>query len=262
MCDLEVFNNTQCRIADYFSEQANRYLAYRPPYPDSLFKYLASICSHTETVWDCATGNGQAAVVLADYFERVIATDISEAQLKSAMLRQNITYLAASAEYSRLPTESVDLITVAQALHWFNLPTFYKDVVRIAKPNSIIAAWCYANSYISDEIDTMVASFYKRLLTDEVITPQRKYVSEQYKTISFPFEKIQTPDFEMSEKWTCERFIGYLRTWPGVKDYYDKYNKDIVAEIYPRLKKIWGSCENEREIRWPLYLLVGRINHY
>ena len=112
---------------DHFSGVANRYVDFRPHYPAELFDYVATLVPRTSLVWDCACGNGQATLDLAQRFERVIATDASREQIASAMPHPKVEFRVAPAEQSGLPDESVGLITVAQALHWFDLERFYAE---------------------------------------------------------------------------------------------------------------------------------------
>lgn len=102
---------------DIFSKQANSYAKYRPLYPEELFDHILQFVTERNCVWDCATGNGQAAIALAPHFKQVIATDISEKQLSLAKRYENIQYQFAAAEHTNFPDNSFDLITVAQAYH-------------------------------------------------------------------------------------------------------------------------------------------------
>lgn len=241
---------------DYFSKQSTDYARYRPRYPDSLFSYLASLVSTHDCAWDCATGNGQAALGLADHFENVIATDISEAQLRGAFQHPRIQYKVARAEAAGFPAESVDLITVAQALHWFNVDTFYEEVNRVAKPGGAIGVWCYELNTIEPDIDAIVRKYY-----DEIVgpywPPERRFVADGYRSLPFPFREIQTPIIEMQTRWDLDRLLGYLRSWSATQRYVDSRNEDPTQHIADSLRKVWGPVEKEKTVRWPLHLRIG-----
>ena len=110
---------------DHFSHASDDYRRWRPGYPDELFAWLAAMAPSRAVAWDCATGSGQAAGGLAAHFARVVATDASAAQVAEAEAFGRVEYRVAPAEDSGLPDASVDLVTVAQALHWFEFERFF-----------------------------------------------------------------------------------------------------------------------------------------
>src|ERR1700730_13525034 len=181
---------------DHFSAHASDYAKFRPHYPRELFAYLAGIASERECVWDCATGNGQAAVTLGEFFQHVIATDASEKQVANGQPHERVTYRVASAEQSGLSKESVDLVTVAQALHWFDREAFFAEAERVLKPNGVLAVWCYNLFKVAPETDRLVETFYR-----ETVGPywdfERRLVETGYRTIAFPFDELQLPEFRM-----------------------------------------------------------------
>lgn len=221
---------------DYFSTQANDYSRYRPSYPENLYEYLKTLCPQHELAWDCATGNGQAAVGLAPYFDRVIATDGSQQQINQAIPGKNIQYKVATAEHSSLENKSVDLITVAQALHWFNLDLFYEEVRRVAKPTAIIAVWCYPLVECFDKkFQTMLEEFYKTTL-GPYWPPERIHCDTGYRDLAFPFSDVKTSEFFKEYTWTIEMFAGYLSTWSAVQRYKQENNKDPVIDFLSSVK--------------------------
>jgi ubiquinone/menaquinone biosynthesis C-methylase UbiE len=141
---------------DHFSKQAVGYAKFRPRYPKVLFSYLRRIAPSRELAWDCGTGNGQAAVGLASVFDRVIATDASEKQISNAQPDERVEYRVAPAENSGIKSETLDLIMIAQALHWFDLDRFYAEARRVLKPNGVLAASAYKFFRITPEIDQLV----------------------------------------------------------------------------------------------------------
>ena len=242
---------------DRFSGHASEYARFRPHYPRALFQYLAEIAPERTCVWDCATGNGQAAVALAEFFERVIATDASEKQIASAQAHERINYRVASAERSELPSASVDVITVAQALHWFERYAFYAEAKRVLKPNGILAVWCYNLIRISPEIDRLLANFYA-----ETVGPywdfERKLVETDYSTIDFPFDELAPPAFHMEAEWSLDQVLGYLRTWSAAKNFATARGFDAVTALSESLRSLWGEAEKTRMVAWPLGVRVGR----
>lgn len=241
---------------DHFSALADGYRKYRPNYPSELFKYLSSLTPDNELAWDCATGNGQAAVALADLFSTVIATDASSKQIEQAQVHPTVEYRVTVAEDSGLEPASVDLITVAQALHWFDIPRFMQEVKRVLKPDGIIAVWTYNLFRVNSEIDAIVDDLYWNLL-DGYWAEERKMVDNGYADLTMPFEQLIPPQFTMSACWSLERVIGYLGSWSAIRKYQEANDNDLIAEMAARLKPAWGEAVLEKEISWPLSLRVG-----
>lgn len=197
---------------DLFSTQAREYAKYRPSYPKDLFQYILKFVSHKNNAWDCATGNGQAAVGLAPHFKKVFATDINEKQLSLAKQRENIQYQVSAAEQTNFPVDSFDMITVAQAYHWFRFDDFEKEVYRVAKKNAVIAIWGYSlfSTNIAP-IDKLVTKFYTEIV-GRYWDDERKYVDDNYNTIPFNFQLLPTRQFFIKKKWSKDDVIGYLNS--------------------------------------------------
>lgn len=245
-------------MKDYFSTQSALYAQFRPTYPAELFDYMLSLVKEKHTAWDCATGNGQVAKELAKYFNHVFATDISENQLKNAMQQPNITYAIAPAEKTTFKNEVFDLITVAQAIHWFNFNEFYTEVKRTLKPDGLVAVIGYGLMYINPAIDALIHKFYEDILGpfwDE----ERRYITEHYQTIPFPFHEIKTPNFTIKTKWPFEQLVGYLNTWSALQHYMQMHNQNPMDFILEPLKETWGNAES-REVNFPILLRLGKIN--
>lgn len=246
-------------FADHFSGHADDYARYRPDYPQALFLWLAGICPVRQLAWDCACGNGQAAVGLAHYFDRVIATDASENQIRNAIAAAKVEYRVATAEQSGLDSNSVDLITVAQALHWFDLDAFFTEARRVLKPGGVLAVWSYGLTHVDPEIDAVIHYLYSDLV-GSYWPMERRRVETGYADIAFPFSEIAPEDFAMEAEWTLDELTGYLRTWSAVKLYLADKGIDPVAEVEPALNKLWGEDQSRKTIRWPLNLRVGRAD--
>ena len=209
----------------------------------------------TELAWDCATGNGQAAVALADEFERVIATDASEEQVENAKPRPRVQYRVAPAEESGLESNSVDLVTVAQALHWFDLERFCGEARRVLKPQGIVAAWAYKLATVEPAIDVVVNRYYSDIVGK--YWPAERALVEKFEKLPFAFEQIETPRFEMVAEWTVEYLLGYLRTWSATQRFMAANQRDPLEEIEGELREAWE--EKARRVVWPLTVRVGRV---
>ena len=245
-------------FADHFSVVASGYASFRPSYPDTLFDYLGSLPPSGHVAWDCAAGNGQATLALTAHFERVIATDASEAQIRLAPSHPRVEYRVATAEASGLPAASIDLITVAQAVHWFDFERFYAEVRRVLVPRGSIAVWCYGKHRFDDSaMDSLLDHFYTKVV-GPYWPPERRYIEEEYRTLPFPFDEITPPTFEMHESWTLPRLLGYLRTWSATWRYREVHAEDPVVALEGELAPLWGARDETKPVRWPVALRVGR----
>jgi SAM-dependent methyltransferase len=240
---------------DHFSKQAADYAKFRPGYPQELFVYLGKIALGRQLAWDCGTGNGQAAVALASVFNRVIATDASEKQISNAQPHERVEYRVAPAENSGIQSGTIDLIMVAQALHWFDLDGFYAEAWRVLKPDSVLAASVYNLLHIEPAIDDVVNRYYYEVV-GSFWPPERKLV-EQFADLPFPFEEIGPPKFEVTAWWNLDRLIGYLRTWSSTQRFMAARGSDPVEQIIDELLALWGPAKQTREVIWPLTLRVG-----
>jgi ubiquinone/menaquinone biosynthesis C-methylase UbiE len=244
-------------MKDNFSAQAGLYAQFRPDYPGGVIDFLLKETPRQQAAWDCGTGNGQLAVKLAAHFEQVFATDMSAAQISKAAPRQNIVYKAEPAEYTAFADRQFDLITVAQAIHWFDFEAFYKEVYRTLKDDGLFAVVGYSLLYLTPEIDAVVEHFYKNI-TDPYWDKERRYVDELYRTIPFPFEEVPAPKLEQTYQWTIEQLTGYLRTWSAVQHYRKAHNgADPLLLIEADLRKSWGAAATHT-VTWPIILRAGR----
>lgn len=246
------------RFPDLFSGQAATYAAARPEYPEALYEFLASVVSARDAAWDCATGNGQAARGLARLFTRVIATDASSAQLAHAVPCDGVEYRVALAEESGLPARSVQLVTAAQALHWFDLDRFYAEVRRVTVPGSVLAAWSYGSCFAGDDVERPLRQFEFETL-GSYWHPARRWVDEGYRSIPFPFPDIPAPTFQLRVRWTLPQLGLYLSSWSAVDAYRRARGNDPVPRIIDSIAQHWGAADTVRDVTWPLALRVGRI---
>ena len=240
---------------DHFSRQAADYAIFRPGYPRELFDYLGSIAPGRQLAWDCGTGNGQAAVGLASVFDRVIATDASENQIANAEQHVRVEYHVAPAENSGIESETIDMIMVAQALHWFDLDRFYAEAQRVLKPDGILAASAYNLLQIEPAIDEVVNRYYYEVV-ESFWPPERKLV-EGFADLPFSFHELDPPKFEMRASWNLDHLVGYLRTWSSTQRFIAATGRDPLKEIMDELRVAWGAPEQTRKVIWPVVLRVG-----
>ena len=244
-------------MKDNFSTLAADYARYRPAYPEELFAFLDSLLPERGRAWDCGTGNGQVAVELAKRFREVYASDLSRRQLDHAVPAENIVYSCQEAEKTHYPRFFFDLVTVAQAIHWFDFKAFYAEVRRTAKPGALLAVMGYSLLQVSPEVDRILRKFHDETLAP-YWDPERRYVDEQYQTIPFPFEELKTPVFSHTPDWSLAHLLAYFDTWSAVKHYKDKQGRSPVELIAEELKIAWGEPEL-RKVSFPVLLRIGRI---
>ena len=243
---------------DHFSGHAQDYARYRPDYPAALYHFLANTAKRRELAWDCGTGSGQAALGLAAHFDRVIATDPSAEQIQNAARHEKINYLVAAAEQTEIPSQSVDLITAAQAAHWFDMPRFSQEARRVLKPDGLLALWCYGLTRINPVIDRIVAHYYKNVV-GPYWPPERRYIDEKYQTLAFPFTELSTPSIHMQAEWDLSEFTGYLATWSAAQRFQKEHRRNPLDSVRGFLATGWGAPQARRTVRWLLHLRIGRV---
>jgi SAM-dependent methyltransferase len=246
------------RFQDHFSRQARNYARYRPQYPDGLFAWLASEAPCRRLAWDCGTGNGQAALRLAAHFDRVVATDASADQLQHAVAHDRIEYRVARAEDSGLEPGGVSVVTVAAAVHWFDLTRFYQEVRRGAAPDGLLAVWTYHQPFIAPAIDRALMRYHDEVVGD--YWPEGfHFVIDHYRRLPFPFAEIPSPPFEAEAHWDLDQLRGFLGSWSATQRYREERGEDPVMHVWPEFEQAWDRPAQPRRIRFPLYLRVGRV---
>jgi len=242
-------------MKDNFSVQSAGYAQFRPTYPTELYDFLFSLVSDKQTAWDCATGNGQVATELAEHFNQVFATDISQNQLSHAVQKENISYLLQSSDKSTFEDYTFDLITVAQAIHWFDFDAFYSEVKRTLKPFGIFAAFGYGVMQIDEKVDIVIHKLYKTIL-GQYWDEERKYIDEGYNTLPFPFQELQVPNFSIKTSWSFEQLTGYLNTWSAVQHFKKANGSNPLEMVIEELQLAWG--EGDKDITFPILMKVGK----
>jgi ubiquinone/menaquinone biosynthesis C-methylase UbiE len=245
---------------DYFSASAAEYAAFRPKYPAELFDFVASLPERRRAAWDCATGNGQAAVPLAERFDRVVATDASAGQIAHATPHPRVAYGVALADESGLDDASIDLVTVAQALHWLPLDRFSAEVQRVAVPGGALAVWCYTRPVLEAELDAILLRYYS-----ETCGPywpaDRRLVDQGYEGIPLPIDEVAAPPLTIEGLLTLPEFGGYVRTWSATQKLAKAIGRDPVVDVERELQRHWGEAGERRLVRWPVRVRAGRVRH-
>jgi SAM-dependent methyltransferase len=243
---------------DHFSAIATAYARARPAYPPALYAALAALAPGRALAWDCGTGNGQAAHGLAAHFDAVLATDPSAQQLAAAPPHPGITFRVAPEAASGLSSDSVDLVTAAQAAHWFDVDAFYAEARRVLRPGGVIAVWCYNLCRIAPPIDERVATFYAATV-GPFWPPGRKHVDAAYRSLPFPFPELSLPPFDMERRWTLAELGAYIRTWSAVTRFVATRGYDPVTPLLEEIGPLWGPATEPRRVSWPLAVRVGRV---
>ncbi|WP_210485139.1 class I SAM-dependent methyltransferase [Microvirga antarctica] len=243
---------------DHFSTRSDAYAAYRPTYPSALVDALADRCAGTDVALDVGCGSGQLSVLLARRFRQVIATDASQQQVATATPHAGVAYQVAPAERSGLADRSVDLVTAAQAAHWFDLPAFYTEVRRIGKPGSLLALISYGVLHTDDALKDVVRHFYREVV-GPFWPPERSHVESGYREIPFPFEEIAMPHLAIDVHWHVADLLGYVQTWSATRALEKAVGHGPVEAFSRDLSAAWGDVDHRRLIRFPLSFRVGRV---
>lgn len=239
-----------------FSIRSNDYAQFRPSYPDSLFSWLAEQCPRTRCALDVAAGSGQATLGLLERFDQVLACDASLDQLRGSPDWRHAQRFAAQAEQLPLRNGRLDLMIVAQALHWFPTPAFFAEATRVLAPDGLFCAWCYSLLRIEPELDAVIGQLHGETLRGH--WPQgRASVDAGYSDIEVPFKTYEPPAFAIEARWNLAQLLGYLRTWSAVKHWQRTHGRDPVAALETELAQLWGDPERARGIRWPLHFIAG-----
>lgn len=244
---------------DHFGGVAREYASARPTYPAELFAWLAKCCPARVLAWDVGAGSGQASVALAEHFERILATDLSAAQLKEAVSHPRVEYREAPAHESGLGDGAVDLVAVAQALHWFDVDRFYAEVRRVLKPEGVIAAWTYGVLHVvGDAVEERVQHYYKNVV-GPYWPEERRHVENGYASLPFPFRGLTPPAFQIHRSWTLEDLLAYCRSWSASARYKVANGSDAVEVLESDLAPLWGGSEKRRSVTWPITLCAGTL---
>jgi SAM-dependent methyltransferase len=245
------------QFADHFSKLAKNYGKHRPSYPEELFQVVADSVPERGRAWDAGCGSGQAAVRLASYFDEVIASDASAAQIANSWPHPKVTYLVEPAERTSIDSGSLDLATAAHAAHWFDIDAYYGEVRRVLKPSGVIALWCYGLESVDDDVNLVIERLYVELLGS--YWPKRTLADHTYQDIPFPFEELPRRVFRMHMNWNLDQLIGGFRTWSASLKYKEATGNDPLDVLGPDLREAWSDPEEVKRVSWPVYLRLGRV---
>jgi SAM-dependent methyltransferase len=240
-----------------FGQYAADYAKSRPQYPAALWRWVAGLCDAHEHAWDAGCGNGQASIALAQYFDRVTASDISAEQIASALAHPKVSYFASRTEELNFPRASLDLICVAQALHWFDLNKFWLQAQHALKSQGVFLAVAYGLFEVDAEIDAVSKQYFY-----DIVQPYQAagnaMVANGYADINFPFDMLTAPSFAIECAWTLEQLLNYAATWSAVARMRKETGVDPMLAYRAALERIWGGANTPRNVRMPMTVKAGR----
>jgi SAM-dependent methyltransferase len=253
---------------DHFSGIADAYAAARPEYPDELFDVIAARVPREARVWEPGCGSGQATRGLAARFARVHATDPSAQQIAQHWANLphrlagedggggNVTLAVEPGEHTTLPNASVQLVAVAQALHWFDRNAFFAECERVLVPGGVLAAWGYADFVAPEGMIDAVEDL--RGLIEPYWPPERALIDAQYAGFDWPFPALPTPGLWLEAEWTLPHFLRYLSSMSAVARCRADLGENAIERSSAALKDAWGEAGDTRIIQWPLFLHLRR----
>jgi SAM-dependent methyltransferase len=244
---------------DHFSNHAAGYAAHRPTYPDALVDYLAEVSPGTSLALDCGCGTGQLSVPLARRFSHIVATDASESQIANAERHPHIEYRTAPAEASGLDAGSADLVTVAQAAHWLDLPRFYDEARRVIRAGGVVALITYGLPVIDHAASQSTLERFYFDVVGGYWPPERRHVEAGYRTLEFPFPELTAPPLAIAVTWRLRDLVGYVDTWSAVRAAEKKLGRAPIEAFERDIRESWGDPDMARGVSWPLSLRIGRV---
>ena len=246
-------------MSEDFKDNTEQYFQYRPKYPPELFHWLASISPTNEHVWDCATGSGQAAIELVKLFDKVTASDINKSQLLYAPVHPKIKYECFSSEEAILDDNTIDLITVGCAIHWFNRDKFYKEVRRVCNPESILAVWTYVWPWTGIKpLDKVLTIIKEEELAGYWPKAAELYIN-RYKGLDFPFEEISPPNFSIKCHWNSNDILNFIETWSASQRFFKKNHYGVCRDYRKEFEMLWARYFEKEVFELPLYFRVGKV---
>lgn len=242
---------------DHFSSHSGHYARYRPTYPPALVDYLAELVPHAQTVLDCGCGSGQLSVLLAKVFAHVVAVDASAEQIAKAKTLPNIEYRVRPGENTGMEAGSVDLVTVAQAAHWFDLDAFYAEGRRVLRSDGVLALITYGIVATDEPVGSVLSHFYFDVV-GRFWPPERRHVETAYRHLPFPLREQSAPQMAIATQWSLEQLLGYVDTWSALRNAEAELGREPYERFARDLREAWGSPQQRREFRWPLTMRIGR----
>lgn len=255
-CNMTSHNHNKPQ--GHFQTHGAEYATFRPRYPDTLAKVLADCVSAHQVAVDVGCGTGQLTRLLATHFDKVLGTDISQSQLANAPQLGNVEYQQQAAELIPLADASVDLITAAQAVHWFDLERFYQEVGRVLKPDGVLALITYGVPIIDDSIKGIFQQGYWQS-THHFWPKERAHVEDGYTSLAFPFSPMSLPQQRYVRDLSIDEFIGYMQTWSAYKAAVKQSEEGVFNAFFDRLRRVWpqGEC---KPVVWPIVVKAARVH--
>ncbi|MHB9796530.1 class I SAM-dependent methyltransferase [Pseudomonas sp. MT3] len=251
-------NSPDMKLRNWFDQGGQAYARFRPEYPAELAAYLASLAPDRLLAVDVGCGSGQLTRQLAEHFSAVVGFDPSLDQITHTAPRENISYGCAQAEDLPLLSRSASLITAAQAAHWFDLPRFYAEVRRVAKPHAILALISYAVLRLEGALGARFEPFYWQEI-GPYWPAERALVDSGYATIDFPFDELKGPEIAIRLEWNLEEFLGYVSTWSAVRSAREAGREDLLRRFAAELAERWGDPATRHPVSWPINMRIGRL---
>lgn len=243
-------------FADHFSAVAAQYAHARPEYPAALFDWIATLVPAHAIAWEAGCGSGQASRGLAAHFDRVHATDPSAAQVGQAAGPAQVAFAVEPGERCSLGDATVDVASVAQALHWFERDAYFAECARVLRPGGLLVAWGYQDI----EVPAGVADANARLQAaiHPYWPPERALVDDGYAGFDWPFEALEVPRFDMHADWTLARLLGYFGSYSATKRCREATGADPVAALAQAFADAWGDPGQSHRVSWPLFVHARR----
>lgn len=243
------------KMKDLFSNDSLLYQQARPSYPHSVMQEILKFVPERQFAWDCGAGSGQFTQLLTPYFDHIVATDISANQLQNAPYFENVSYQIQAAEKTTFADHSFDLITVAQAIHWFNFEEFYQEVQRTLKPNGIFAVIGYGLIHVEHNlINQKIQHLYSHTLQG-YWDHERRFIDQAYQTIPFPFAEYPVDEVKMQYQWSATQLLKYLSTWSAIKHYERTQRQNPLIDLAESLELF----DTLLKIEFPVFLRIGRL---
>ncbi len=210
---------------DFFSDRADLYSTARPIYPPELFSYLASL---------------------------------SPKQLSQAKPHPQIRYSVQLAEETTFADNSFSLITVAQALHWFNFEQFWPEVQRLLKPGGIFAAWSYGFPELEPQLDVILQTQLLDLLKP-YWAPQNQLAIDGYQTIVLPLQELEAPAFRLAPQWILTQVLAYFQTSSATKKAIAQEGETFWEQFATMFEQAWRNVSTPKAISMNISLRITQV---
>lgn len=243
-------------FAHLFSGHATTYAAYRPTYPKALYDWLTQLAPGRDQAWDVGTGNGQVAVALAERFARVTVTDPSVAQLGAATAHPRVTYREATYD-SGLRDGAAQLVTVGQALHWFDLDAFFSELRRVLAPGGVFAAFAYVHSSVTPVVDAVTRQYHD-VTCAKHWAPEHHLIRAGYRSMSLPIVEVEAPPLEIRAPMSVEQYLGFHRSWSATQRLLAAGGEAAVLAYERAVVAAWGDAPT-RDVVWPMFVRAGTL---